>query len=664
MKTVQRIAGHRVDWQRGEVVFGKDIKSVEPKAMAVLKVLVQANGDVVTQQKILDAVWGDVVVAPNALQRCIAQLRKVFADDAKSQSVIKTHPKLGYSLVAKVNKNPVASVATNSRFKSYSLIVIAILALAFGLLKPPTQQSPDNTPKIKQLKMLTSADEAQYGGVIVDGKLIYIQGDNPRQLSIVRQNLSDGSSQVLARELWIEGGLSFDHYNNALLFSRLRLNGAIKCSEVAKLTLDSLSVETLLPCKRGFMTAPNALNAEQVLTIYRDYQGKTSLQRHDLSQGTMRDIALELGKLNSLAIEPQSDKLAIISADETQPYLTVGQLEDNEFKVLQQWPLGKDLFASNVRWHTPSKVIIAAEQRLKMFEVGNEAATIAIPSRDKLFAAMNYDDRILVELGREDWDVHSAPLLDSQEDVQSIARSIYRDFDARFRPQHQDISLLSDRSGSVQLWLQSKQQTQQLTSSQSDVSSYAWAPQGNSLVFVAGDELWSKVMGEQAQRVNLMAKPLRAYQWFDDSSPTALLSGFVENEQWLMEVNLATGSTRKIMKTDTQWSQRIGEQHYLTITADGYLQHIDLKGTLYIAEPIALTKDMKLQWRFIIGTDSGIYFQDKQQNIWRLSSDFLIIKRVGHYDENTLLMTDVDAKTGRFLSDAFMRNIRDFALLD
>lgn len=664
MKTVQWVAGHRVDWQRGEVILGKDIKSVEPKAMAVLKVLVEANGDVVTQQQILDAVWGEVVVAPNALQRCIAQLRKVFADDAKSQSVIKTHPKLGYSLVAKVNKNPVASVATNSRFKSYSLIVIAILALAFGLLKPPTQQSPDSTPQLKRVSMLTSADEAQYGGVIVDGKLIYIQGDNPRQLSIVRQNLIDGSSQLLARGLWIEGGLSFDHYNNALLFSRLRLNGAIKCSEVAKLTLDSLSVETLLPCKRGFMTAPNALNTKQMLTIYRDYQGKTSLHRHDLLQGTVSDIALELGKLKSFSIEPQSGKLAIISADESQFYLTVGRLEDNEFKVTQQWLQGKEFSSSNVRWYTPSKMIIAAEQRLKIFEVGNEESTIAIPSRDKLFSAINYDDRFVVELGREDWDIHSAPLLDSQEDVQSIARSIYRDFDARFRPQHQEISLLSNRSGGVQLWLQSNQQTHQLTGSQSDVSSYTWAPQGDSVVFIAGGELWFKVLGKQALRINLMAKPLRVYQWFDDSAPTALLNGLVENEQWLMEVNLTTGSTRKIMKIDTQWAQRIGNQHYLTNTADGYLQLIDLKGALYVAEKVQLTKDLKLQWRFIIGADEGIYFQDKQQNIWRLSSDLLTIKRVGHYDESTLLMTDVDAKTGRFLSDAFKRNIRDFVLLD
>ncbi|MGB0897693.1 MAG: winged helix-turn-helix domain-containing protein [Psychrobium sp.] len=76
-------------------LIGNEVKSVEPKAMAVLQVLVEVNRNVVTQQEVVNRAPKDVVVAPNALQWCIAQLRKVFNNDAKVQSIIKTdmaHP--------------------------------------------------------------------------------------------------------------------------------------------------------------------------------------------------------------------------------------------------------------------------------------------------------------------------------------------------------------------------------------------------------------------------------------------------------------------------------------------------------------------------------------------------------------------------------------------
>lgn len=59
MLAPQWINDHKVDWQRGEVTIATQVKSVEPKAMAVLRVLVEAKGDVVTQQDILNCVWKD-----------------------------------------------------------------------------------------------------------------------------------------------------------------------------------------------------------------------------------------------------------------------------------------------------------------------------------------------------------------------------------------------------------------------------------------------------------------------------------------------------------------------------------------------------------------------------------------------------------------------------
>ena len=97
------VGNYRVDILRNQIVCEGEIIALEPKILEVLKVLAEHQGQVVSHQTLLDTVWPGSVVAPNALQRCIGQLRKALGDDGKKQSVIVTHPKKGYSLVARVS---------------------------------------------------------------------------------------------------------------------------------------------------------------------------------------------------------------------------------------------------------------------------------------------------------------------------------------------------------------------------------------------------------------------------------------------------------------------------------------------------------------------------------------------------------------------------------
>jgi len=88
---------------RSQIVAQDDILSMEPKVLQVLLILAENQGQVVPHDVILNKVWPGSVVGSNAIQRCIAQLRKAFNDDAKTQRVISTHPKVGYSLLTDVN---------------------------------------------------------------------------------------------------------------------------------------------------------------------------------------------------------------------------------------------------------------------------------------------------------------------------------------------------------------------------------------------------------------------------------------------------------------------------------------------------------------------------------------------------------------------------------
>lgn len=72
---------------------------VEPKAFAVLLVLLQHAGELVPRDALLDAVWGHRHVTPGVLTRVIAQLRHALQDTPQQPRYIETRHALGYSFV-------------------------------------------------------------------------------------------------------------------------------------------------------------------------------------------------------------------------------------------------------------------------------------------------------------------------------------------------------------------------------------------------------------------------------------------------------------------------------------------------------------------------------------------------------------------------------------
>lgn len=87
---------------------------VEPKIMQVLVTLAGAPGEVVTREKIRDAVWPDVFVGEDVLIRAISEIRRAFQDDPRSSHIIQTVPKVGYRLVAKVSQPPCSDQPKNA----------------------------------------------------------------------------------------------------------------------------------------------------------------------------------------------------------------------------------------------------------------------------------------------------------------------------------------------------------------------------------------------------------------------------------------------------------------------------------------------------------------------------------------------------------------------
>lgn len=106
-KASQLRSGFQLDqWyiepKRHHITGPEGAMRVPPRAMEVLVCLAEQAGDVVSREALLEQVWGNVIVTEDALTRCIADLRKLFKEDAKEPRLIETIRMGGYRLMVPV----------------------------------------------------------------------------------------------------------------------------------------------------------------------------------------------------------------------------------------------------------------------------------------------------------------------------------------------------------------------------------------------------------------------------------------------------------------------------------------------------------------------------------------------------------------------------------
>jgi DNA-binding winged helix-turn-helix (wHTH) protein/predicted ATPase len=82
--------------------------SLRPKAFAVLRLLLQHPGLLVTKRQVLDTVWPGTFVGDAVLKDNIRQLREALEDDAGSPTYIETAHRRGYRFIGKLD-DPAAS---------------------------------------------------------------------------------------------------------------------------------------------------------------------------------------------------------------------------------------------------------------------------------------------------------------------------------------------------------------------------------------------------------------------------------------------------------------------------------------------------------------------------------------------------------------------------
>jgi TolB-like protein/tetratricopeptide (TPR) repeat protein len=93
-----RLPLHVVDLAAGELrTADGDYVELRPRSLAVLRLLADNAGRLVTKDEIIEQVWGDVIVTEDSLTQCVADIRKAIGDE--DRRTLRNVPRKGYLLV-------------------------------------------------------------------------------------------------------------------------------------------------------------------------------------------------------------------------------------------------------------------------------------------------------------------------------------------------------------------------------------------------------------------------------------------------------------------------------------------------------------------------------------------------------------------------------------
>lgn len=99
---IYRFSDCVLDTSRHELTRENEPVHVEPQVFQLLAVLAGSGGAVVSKDELIDEVWGGLNVSEATISARISAARQAVGDDGKAQRIIRTIPKRGIQMVARI----------------------------------------------------------------------------------------------------------------------------------------------------------------------------------------------------------------------------------------------------------------------------------------------------------------------------------------------------------------------------------------------------------------------------------------------------------------------------------------------------------------------------------------------------------------------------------
>ena len=170
----------RVSPSAREIVIAGERQVLQPRVMQVLVALARRRGEVVSRDQLVMSCWGGLSVSEDAIQRSIAQLRRLAEQDGAQLFAIETIARVGYRLTEMVAGAAPPAEVMDFRAAAASPATIAVLPF-LNLSSDPEQEyfsdglSEELMNQLAQIKGLRVAARTScfaFKGQAADVKLV------------------------------------------------------------------------------------------------------------------------------------------------------------------------------------------------------------------------------------------------------------------------------------------------------------------------------------------------------------------------------------------------------------------------------------------------------------------------------------------------------------
>lgn len=653
------IADHQIDLARSVVIKGEQQTQVEPKVLKVLLLLAQRQNEVVTHKEIMERVWQGTEVVPNALQRCIAILRKVLNDDAKSPSIIATHPRIGYRLLAKVtwqNEQVACSAAVNSQPNEVEKgdkrlgVPIIVFAFAFTLLISTALYNafwPSSVPnQYTRVNKLTQTDAHETHATFNPNAqyLVFNRYAGDCKTHLWAKHLKSGQESQLTKLPSNYGAASFTQDGRELVFAannecdKPEQQGStpktqVQCWSVATLDFAQALSQPQLPdlryqCQADMVQTPKALsNHKYAFLQYQD--GKHQLVTYDdLNKAVTPIYTMQDGEIYHFDYNPKSRQYVVFGRDKSL---------NNSLKILDEnGSLLKEeaieLSAGMSKYQKikgnfgPNNECLLAVANSKLYRVDYKGKlhTITTPEVNLISAMRRPNSKELVAVeGGKDVDIALIELGDQQAQVvskdlnslnlpfNSLARTKKKERNAQFQPNGDAIAFISNRNGYDQIWLLKGDKAVQLNFATEHylIRDFKWSPDGQNLALITADTLNILGLDGSVQTLSTNIPLYSIKSWYADSKFLVTAHGNEANELYQLDSKTQELTPLGVANVEDAWV--VGNQLvYRNADMDTYSRNLNKTGR-GTKLPIPHSRSMLLQQGFVYSVDDATLMLNK-----------------------------------------------------
>ncbi|MEJ6472965.1 winged helix-turn-helix domain-containing protein [Pseudoalteromonas piscicida] len=625
------INNRKLDLATGELVYLDETITLEAKVLAVFEILYQHRGTLVTQEHLLNSVWQNTVVAPNALQRCIAQLRKLLGDNDKR--IIQTFHKKGYRLQLEDHHTNLRQKLKICALYFTGFITLFGILFIYSTMPKAKFQLSEVTPVSYGLELESTAT------LTSDRRLLYVARTSQAAELKVKE-LDFQTTKLISRALDYTGQPKISNDGKrAVLIETRKTKEQAKCQQVIVALPKFAGRKVISPCLDNEVQQAYWVDNQVLLIANNEY----ALFTPPADSVTFSALPIEATILASSFNEDHLTLLSQNSDDET--YLSNYILsKKGELRLLQQESLPRLELSQPVLVSGPDTThILSTASAVYIFQSLQLAQTIpAIGSESLYVTEYHGDNNYLATQVQEQKQIN----IQDSHSTNQLTSSHYDELSGQFQPNGNAIAFLSTRTGTSEVWIKDSHQEMPLTHNK-HISSFVWADNGK--------QLWA-ASKHGLLKINLVTGVEVFPALFDNK--IILQSIKIKGNNFLL-VNDLIDEQLVLFDPVTNHKQPLyqGLVHWAQIQQNG---------TVYLATPdepnlkllvngalksLPITSKVILHWRFYL-RGNELVIPDKRATIWRYNINTQAVDILGQSDEQTRLITDVQIHPFRVLADS------------